>query len=62
MQSSSAVQEELTSHSGKSISAAFTPSEAKNNAGSTKRNSQLSCFSPKQIKNYSQFITLLSYS
>lgn len=63
MQYSSDVQEELTPHSGRSMSAAFTPSKAKNNAGrSTRRNSQLSCFSPEQIKNYSQFTTLLKYS
>lgn len=62
MQCSSAVQEELTPHSGRSMSAAFTPSQAKNNAGTTRRNSQLRCFSPKQIKNYSQFTILLKYS
>lgn len=62
MHCSTAVQEELTSHSGRSMSAAFTPSKAKSNAGTTRRNSQLSCFPPKQIKNYSQFTTLLNYS
>lgn len=62
MQCSSAVQEELTPHSGRSMSAAFIPSKAKNNAGTTRRNGQLSCFSPKQIKNYSQFTTLVNYS
>lgn len=37
MQCFSGVQEELTPRLGRSMSAAFTPSKAKNNAGTTRK-------------------------